>query len=127
MQDLQIAPPLFALSLLLAGIDASFANQKSISLTPIGTYASGIYAMGGAEIVAHDPRTQRFFVVNAQAATVEVLSIRDPSHPEKVGEIDVTPFGAVANSVAVHEGVIAVAVETSIRQTLAWWCFSTDS
>ena len=111
MQDLQTAPKLFALTLLLAGIDASFANQKSISLTPIGTYASGIYAMGGAEIVAHDPRTQRLFVVNAQAATVEVLSIRDPSHPERVGEIDVTPFGAVANSVAVHEGLIAVAVE----------------
>ena len=49
MQDLQTAPKLFALTLLLAGIDASFANQKSISLTPIGTYASGIYAMGGAE------------------------------------------------------------------------------
>ena len=49
--------------------------------------------------------------MNAQAATVEVLSIRDPSHPERVGEIDVTPFGAVANGVAVHEGLIAVAVE----------------
>ena len=49
--------------------------------------------------------------MNAQDATVDVLSIRDPSRPEKVGEIDVTPFGAVANSVAVHDGVIAVAVE----------------
>jgi Esterase-like activity of phytase len=53
------------------------------------------------------------FVVNARAATVDVLSIRDPSQPEKIGQIDVTSFGAVANSVAVHEGLIAVAVENT--------------
>jgi hypothetical protein len=113
MNFLRIASALVASTLLLAGRDATLASQNSISLTPIGTYASGIFAEGGAEIVAHDPRTQRLFVVNAQAATVDVLSIRNPSQPEKVGEIDVTPFGAVANSVAVHEGVIAVAVESA--------------
>jgi DNA-binding beta-propeller fold protein YncE len=111
MKDLRIAPALFVLTLLLAAVDGIFASQKSISLTAIGTYASGIFDAGGAEIVAYDPRTRWLFVVNAQAATVDVLSIRDPSRPEKVGEIDVTPFGAVANSVAVHDGVIAVAVE----------------
>ncbi|HVJ56657.1 MAG TPA: hypothetical protein VM574_02380 [Terrimicrobiaceae bacterium] len=113
MSYLRIATAPFALALLLAGGKATIANEKSISLTPIGTYASGIFDAGGAEIVAHDARTQRLFVVNAQAATVDVLSIRDPSQPEKIGQIDVTSFGAVANSVAVHEGVIAVAVENA--------------
>jgi hypothetical protein len=88
MTYLRIARAPFAFALLLAGVDASIANQKSISLTPIGTYASGIFNEGGAEIVAHDPRTQRLFVVNAQAASVDVLSIRNPSQPEKIGEID---------------------------------------
>ena len=111
MNYLRIATAPFAFALLMFGVDATIANQKSISPTPIGTYASGIFDAGGAEIVAHDPRTQRLFVVNAQAATVDVLSIRDPSQPEKIGQIDVTRFGAVANSVAVHEGVVAVAVE----------------
>ena len=113
MSYLRIATAPFALALLLAGGKATIANEKSISLTPIGTYASGIFDAGGAEIVAHDARTQRLFVVNGQAATVDVLSIRDPSQPEKIGQIDVTSFGAVANSVAVHEGVIAVAVENA--------------
>ena len=113
MSYLRIATAPFALALLLAGGKATIANEKSISLTPIGTYASGIFDAGGAEIVAHDARTQRLFVVNAQAATVDVLSIRDPSQPEKIGQIDVTSFGAVANSLAVHEGVIAVAVENA--------------
>jgi hypothetical protein len=44
-----------------------------------------------------------------------VLSIRNPSRPQKIGQIDVTPFGAVANSVAVHEGLIAVAVRNVVK------------
>ena len=91
------------------------ADQKAISLTPIGTYASGIFDAGGAEIVAHDPKTQRLFVVNAQEASVDVISIRNPSRPKKIGQVDVKPFGAVANSVAAHEGVIAVAVENAVK------------
>ena len=82
-----------------------------IELTPIGTYASGIFAQGGAEIVAHDPLTQRLYVVNAQAATVDVLDISNPNAPGKVGSINLLPFGGVANSVAVHDGLVAVAVE----------------
>jgi hypothetical protein len=127
MKDLRIALALSVLTLSLAGVDGIFASQKSINLTAIGTYASGIFNSGGAEIVAYDPRTRRLLVVNAQTATVDVLSIQDPSRPEKVGEIDVTPFGAVANSVAVHDGVIAVAVENAVKTDPAWWCFLTDS
>jgi hypothetical protein len=115
MKDLRIALALSVFTLSLAGVDGIFASQKSINLTAIGTYASGIFNSGGAEIVAYDPRTRWLFVVNAQAATVDVLSIRDPSRPEKVGEIDVTPFGAVANSVAVYNGMIAVAVENAVK------------
>ena len=91
MSYLRIATAPFALALLLAGVKATIANEKSISLTPIGTYASGIFDAGGAEIVAHDARTQRLFVVNAQAATVDVLSIRDPSQPEKIGPLERWP------------------------------------
>ena len=79
----------FALSLSAAG-HAVAARRKSISLTLLGSYASGIFDAGGAEIVAHDPKTQRLFVVNAQAATVDVLSIRKPSRPEKKSANDPT-------------------------------------
>lgn len=115
MKDPKIALILLVLILSPAGVDRTIAGQKSISLTPIGTYASGIFDDGGAEIVAHDPKTHRLFVVNAQAASVDVLSIWNPSRPKKIGQIDVTSFGAVANSVAVHEGLIAVAVENAVK------------
>jgi hypothetical protein len=104
-------PLLFTILLAVGG--RVLADETPIRLVPIGTYSSGIFNAGGAEIVAHDPRTQRLFVVNAQAASVDVLSIKNPSRPRKVDQIDVSPFGAVTNSVAIHEGLIAVAVENA--------------
>ena len=47
MSYLRIATAPFALALLLAGGKATIANEKSISLTPIGTYASAIFDAGG--------------------------------------------------------------------------------
>src|SRR5687768_5560041 len=84
-----------------AAAQAFGASAHRIELTPLGTYASGIFNQGAAEIVAHDPATQRLFVVNAQAATVDVLDISNPAQPEKIRDISLLPFGGVANSVAV--------------------------
>src|SRR5687768_4686306 len=88
-----------------------------IRLEVLGTYASGIFAAGGAEIAAHDPQLQRLYVVNAQAASVDVLDISNPAAPVKVATIALSPFGGVANSVAVHEGLVAVAMEATPNRT----------
>jgi 2',3'-cyclic-nucleotide 2'-phosphodiesterase / 3'-nucleotidase / 5'-nucleotidase len=110
-----------AVLLLLAGASSqaqpahSAARQKDIQLTPIGTYVTGIYREGAAEIVAHDPGTQRLFVVNAFAATIDVLDISDPTLPAKIATIDMTLYGGVANSVAVRAGLVAVAMEASVK------------
>src|SRR5688500_4344274 len=90
---------------------AAAGPDKSVHLVPIGTYAQGIFDQGAAEIVAHDPHRQQLFVVNAQAATVDVLDIQDPTEPIKIHTIAMSPFGGVANSIAVDDGVIAVAIE----------------
>jgi DNA-binding beta-propeller fold protein YncE len=103
---------------LLFGVAATTALADSphrIAITPIGSYASGQFDQGAAEIVAHDPSTQRIFSVNAQAATVDVLSIADPAAPTKVGTIDLASFGAVATSVAVKNGIIAVSVQNAVK------------
>ncbi|HVR36603.1 MAG TPA: choice-of-anchor I family protein [Methylomirabilota bacterium] len=105
-------PLTLTLTGLMAAATAASANPPhSITLTPIGTYASGVFDQGAAEIVAHDPKTQRLFVVNANDATVDVLNITDPTDPTKIGTIDVTAFGTVANSVAIHGTLVAVAVQ----------------
>lgn len=104
-------------SLCLAGLTfatpSALAQAKHyIELTPIGTYASGVFDEGAAEIVAHDPATQRLFVVNAKAASLDVLDISNPTTPTKIGEVSLLVFGGGANSVAVRDGIVAVAVES---------------
>lgn len=93
---------------------ATAAPTDEVTLTPLGTYSTGAFDEGASEIVAHDPATQRVFVINSQAGTVDVLDISDPTAPQKVGTL-ATPG---ANSVAVHGGLIAVAeqAETTTDQ-----------
>jgi 2',3'-cyclic-nucleotide 2'-phosphodiesterase (5'-nucleotidase family) len=83
--------------------------QPSLSLDPLGTYATGIFDEGAAEIVAYDRATQRLFFVNADAGQVQALDISDPATPTLVLSIDV-PGGGV-NSIAVRGGIVAVAAE----------------
>lgn len=87
-----------------------------LELTPIGTHTNGPpYNSSAAEIVAHEPATQRLYVVNAQGIRIDVLDIQDPTEPTKIGELDMSPYGAVVNSVAARNGVLAVAVEASVK------------
>ncbi len=80
-------------------------------LTPIGTFQTGIFDEGAAEINAYDPATQRLFVVNADASTVDVLDISDPTNPTRINTINAAALGAGANSVAVGNEFVAVAIE----------------
>ena len=104
-------------SLLPFSVIADDDDDLGIELKVIGTYSNGIFNAGGAEIVAYDPDEERLFVVNALAATVDVLDISNPKAPVKIASLDFTSVGGVANSVAVHDGIIAVAIE-SVPKTL---------
>jgi len=84
-------------------------------LVPLGTYETGVFDESAAEIVVHDPETQRLFVVNAQVPTVEVLDISDPSNPTKLFDIDPSAYGAGANSVAIANGLVAIAIENEVK------------
>jgi hypothetical protein len=91
--------------------------EPNLDLEVIGQHQTGIFDEGAAEIVAHDPRTQRIFKINADAATVEVLDINDPTNPTLIGTIDASILGEGANSVAVHKGIVAVAIEAEDKQS----------
>lgn len=103
-----------ALALALCG-GATLAHAD-ITLQPVGRYQgeNTRFASGAAEIVAYDKGTRRIFVVNAQDGTVDVLNATDPSNLVKVGQIDARAAGdslGAANSVAVRNGLVAVAIE----------------
>ncbi len=90
-------------------------RAKNISLQKLGTYATGVFDEGSAEIAAHDPLTQRLFVVNASDSSIDVIDITNPLFPTKIFAIDVTPYGDQANSVAVKNGVVAAAIQANVK------------
>ncbi|MFM2091179.1 MAG: hypothetical protein RLZZ127_1668 [Planctomycetota bacterium] len=86
-------------------------GDGSIHLRHIGTYAGG-----GAsnEIVAFDSASKRMFVVNATDGMLEIVSLASATAPVKIGQVDITAApvnGGGINSVAVHGGLVAIAIE----------------
>jgi len=86
-------------------------RNAAIELELLGRYESGVYKESGAEIVSFDPGTKRAFVVNASSRRVDVLDLANPTVPEFLFNIDVSDIGADANSVAVKNGIVAIAVQ----------------
>jgi 2',3'-cyclic-nucleotide 2'-phosphodiesterase / 3'-nucleotidase / 5'-nucleotidase len=111
-----------ALATAIALLFASPFAEAQLTLEPVGRFqgATAGFDQGAAEIVAYDAGTRRIFVVNAQEATVDVLSATDPAFPVKVGQISVRQLPGfdparlgAANSVAARNGLIAVAIEAA--------------
>jgi WD40 repeat protein len=110
----------------LDGVDgqdsAPIISVGGVKLSQVGRYESGIWDDGGAEIVAFDSSTDKTFVVNAGDGTVDVLDLTDPSSPNKTATITLSDAGVAAftvggaNSVAVSDGILAVAVENDDKQ-----------
>jgi DNA-binding beta-propeller fold protein YncE len=129
MNKIRIVPPfavLCCLGLLLAAASSASGAAKppqdplDIYLNPIGTFSAGVpfdpNLRGGSEIVAHDPASQRLFVVNPRQVHIDVLDIHNPVAPMLVGSLDLSsPLRGTVNSVACHDGLVAIAVESAVK------------
>ncbi len=103
-------------AVLALGLFAGCAGN-SVELSQLGRYvAPAEFDDGAAEITAYDPANFRVFVINSADATVDVLDITDPESPTLLDTIDASAFGAGANSVAVRDGMVAVAIENEDAQ-----------
>ncbi len=100
--------PLLAL-LALAPSDSE--PSSALRLERLATYTTGAFDEGAAEIVAFDSSSQRLFIVNSNAVTLDILDISDPANPAPLDPLDMTQYGAAANSVDVFESTVAVAIE----------------
>lgn len=91
--------------------------SETTSIARLSTYNSGVYDASAAEIPAYDPISQRLFVVNAQAGAIDVLDLSDPENPvlEQTLTTNALRAGSVVNSVAVANGILAVAVEDATK------------
>jgi hypothetical protein len=109
------------LRLLLATLCFSFfthelIGQEHVQLDKIGSYETNIFNLGAAEISAFHPGSQRLFFVNAANQSIDVLDASNPTIPTYLFSIDVSPFGANANSLVVLKDAIAAAVEAQAKQ-----------
>lgn len=85
------------------------APDATLTLTPVGSYETGVFDASAAEIVA--AYKDRLFVVNAQAGVIDVLDASDPAAPKKLFSL---ASDGVANSVAIREdGLGIAAIEAS--------------
>lgn len=94
----------------------SSSAVAQLRLSPISTFRTGIYDGGGAEIAAYDPATQRLYFIEAQNGRVVVLDISNPYNlvTTAFSPINLTD-GFLPNSVAVRNGIVAVAAEAPIK------------
>ncbi len=100
-------------------LGALAAPAEAINLKPIGTYESGSFDEGAAEISVFAPGANRLFVTNADANTIDVLDLSDPTNITKLFDIDLSLYGDGINSVAYNSadgGYIVAAVESDPAQ-----------
>ena len=104
-----------ALISFFAAVQSRAEQEGTLFLYPIGSYRTGIYLESAAEIVAHDPDSQRLFIINGAQSRVDVLDIRDPGNPTFLFSIPVMKFGKQPNSLDVYSGLLAVAVAHNVK------------
>lgn len=101
------------LALLALRVQGAASAAGPVDLTPLGRAS-----VGGAEIAAFDPKSERAFVSDAVGNALHIVDLTDPSSPQEIDEIDLSPYGAGPNSVAVSPafgGLVAVAVEAASK------------
>jgi len=101
----------FTATLLLTGCsdDDNTSNISVSQLTKIGSYETG--KEGGSEIVAYSEALKRAYITNGEDNTLDIVDISDPSTPTLFKSVDLSPYGTGVNSVAVKQGVVAVAIQ----------------
>lgn len=80
------------------------------TLQHLGTYDTGFFDEGAAEIVAHDPVGQRLYVVNSAAPGIDVLQLDNTGGLSYVSTL---ATGDAPTSVTVRDNLVAIAVPSS--------------
>jgi hypothetical protein len=86
---------------------------NEIFLDSVSTFQNGASGSNSAEIVAHDPATQRLYIANSIAAKLDIVDFSNPATPTLLTSISMLPAYGNINSVAVRDSVVACAIENA--------------
>lgn len=91
-------------------ISEDFASFREIGSLSIG-------GAGAAEISAYDEVTKKLFTVNnSNTNQIDVIDVSDPAVPKKLAVISLASYNEASNSVAVYNGKLAVALESTVNK-----------
>ncbi len=91
------------------------ARTGNLRLNLLGSYQNGPSGTNSAEIIAHDPTTQRLYVANSVGGKLDVLNFGTPGALTSVASINISAYGGI-NSVAARNGLVACAIENTAPQ-----------
>jgi hypothetical protein len=100
-------------------VSAPLENTQNEDLSGYTEIASiNLGGLGAAEITAFDPSTDRLFAVNNSYILnkIDVIDISNPALISVIHSISMLPYGGYVNSVAVSNGKLAAAVESTDKQ-----------
>ncbi|XCF06294.1 esterase-like activity of phytase family protein [Tamlana crocina] len=101
----------------LAGLLALAITTTGLAQSPLQHLASyQTNEEGSAETVAYDAINKHAFFTNSSTNTFTIVDISTPTSPVLVKSVDLSTYGAGPNSIAVHEDLVAVAVEAAVKQ-----------
>lgn len=99
--------------------DDPFVNEDPATFAEIGSLDIGVKPVkaGAAEISAYDPITKRLFAVSNIDGDnkIVVIDFKDPAKMKVIKTINVAAYGLV-NSVSIHNGKLAAAIEAPVKQ-----------
>jgi hypothetical protein len=92
-----------------------FVNEDAATFSEVGSLDIG--DVGAAEISAFDQTTNRLFVVNNGTVNkIDVLDFKDPAKMSVISSIAMPAYGGAVNSVAIYDGKLAAAIESTDKQ-----------
>ncbi|MBL7936437.1 MAG: choice-of-anchor I family protein [Bacteroidia bacterium] len=90
-------------------------GNNEVSMTFVSSFTNGVSGTNSAEIVAHDPISQRLFVANSIGKKLDIIDFSNPANMSIINSIDISSYGNI-NSVAVKNGIVACAIENTVPE-----------
>ncbi len=82
--------------------------SNALSMSLLTSYRNP--TAGSSEIIAFDKASKRLFIANSIGRRLDIVNFANPAAPTSITAIDISALGNI-NSVAVRDGIVAVALE----------------
>ncbi|MNJ88771.1 hypothetical protein D3C87_63260 [compost metagenome] len=92
------------------------APNNELKLNLLTSFSNGARGTNSAEIVSFDPTTDKLYIANSIGKKMDIVDFTNPATPVLLNSISIVPYGNI-NSLTVHNGVVACAVENTAPQS----------